>query len=101
MPRTGRSSKYQPLADSLAALPADVARITLRLQQIEMLLGAPLPPSARSRAFWTNARSAWSGTVQARAWRRVGWRVAVFDYRAATVTFTRAGSAGEPAAGSA
>jgi hypothetical protein len=85
-------AKYQPLAACLAALPADVTRITLSLHQIEVLLGAPLPPSARSRAFWTNARSAWGGTVQARAWRQAGWRVVTFDYRAATVTFTRAAS---------
>jgi hypothetical protein len=91
-------AKYQPLGAYLAGLPADVTHITLTLTEIAAIVGASLPPSARSRTFWTNARSARGGIVQTRAWRQAGWRIGTFDYRAATVTFTRVDAAGEPAA---
>jgi hypothetical protein len=88
----GKPRKYQPLTAYLAGQPPEAARITLTLPEVAAIVGAPLPPSARSRAFWTNAQQTWGGTVQARAWRRAGWRVVTFDYRAETVTFVRVDS---------
>jgi len=45
--RTPPGRKYQPLADYLAAHPAD--EVTLTFAQIEAILGAPLPSSAYLR----------------------------------------------------
>jgi len=66
--------KYDPLRRHLAGLPPEVAEVTLTFAEIEAVLGAPLPASARLGSFWANAPSLWGGTSQARAWRAAGWR---------------------------
>ena len=78
--------KYQPLTEYLAALAAD--EVTLTLTEIEAIIGAPLPASARAPNFWSNAPS---GIVRVRPWVRAGWRMARTDLRSATpaVTFGR------------
>ena len=83
--------KYQPLAAYLAALPPETATAALSFAEIEALLGAPLPRSARTPQFWTNVRQHWGGSAQARAWRRAGWRVAGvrWEPRPPVVTFER------------
>ena len=74
MPRTA-PLKYQPLADYLAALPAETEAVTLTFPEIEALLGAPLPRSAVRTTFWTNARQPRAALSQVRAVQGVGWRV--------------------------
>jgi len=82
---TGRTPKYQPIGDYLAAQPGDA--VTLAFTEIEAILGAPLPASAATRGFWGNRRSVWGMPA---GWR-VGRLVLRSDPRA--VTFVRAGAA--------
>ena len=60
--------KYQPLADWLAAQPGP--RVALTFAQIEQLLGAPLPPTARAGTGWWWATEPRRSHVQ--GWRGVG-----------------------------
>ena len=87
-------SRYQPLGDYLAALPAATISVTLALGTIEAILCAPLPTSAWTMGWWANI----AAYAQARAWLAAGWRVTGHDFRSAvpTITFTRADSTGQP-----
>ena len=89
-------SRYQPLADYLAALPADTAEVTLTVPEIEALLGEPLPASAGKASWWANTPTVGS----TRPWRQVGWRAVQVHLRQTpgVVTFVRAATAvsGEP-----
>src|SRR5215210_2639072 len=75
MPRPG-PRKYEPLRAYLAGQPADVGEVTLRLAEIEAIVGAPLPATARLGSFWANGRLGLRISPQARSWRAAGWRVA-------------------------
>ena len=88
------ASRYRPLADHLAALPPDVAAVTLPLSAIEALIGGPLPASARTSNWWTNSPTQHA----ARLWLAVGWRVTGREMRRlpATVTFARIDAASTP-----
>jgi hypothetical protein len=88
-------SRYQPLADYLVGQPARTVQVTLTLAEIEALLGVPLPPSAWRADWWSN-----TPTLRYNPWLSVGWRVTGRSFRLAvpTVTFTRVGATGEPAA---
>ena len=70
-------SRYDALGDYLRT--ADKAGVTLSFSEIERLIGARLPASARSnRSWWGNT----TRSPQAAAWMRVGWmltRVALPD----------------------
>ena len=87
---------YAPLADHLAGRgAAGERRVTLTVAAIEVLLGRPLPASARARwgyrSWWggqKNLPHAWYG------WQRVGWTVEAIDRAAETVTFARPEGAG-------
>lgn len=61
--------------------------MTLTLEEIERIIGAPLPATATSSQFWGNYERAWPAPV----WRQVGWRVAPCAPRSAVreVTFLR------------
>jgi hypothetical protein len=83
MPERG-PRKYDPLTAYLAGLAAD--EVTLTFAELEVLLGAALPPSARTGHFWVTATRA---SPQARAWRRAGWRMAVANVGLGMVTFAR------------
>jgi hypothetical protein len=89
VPRWPGPRKYDPLADYLAQVPDD--QVTLTLAEIETILGAALPGTARSSAFWSN----YEENPPARAWRRVGWRTARQRPRqwVEAVTFVRVGAA--------
>jgi hypothetical protein len=69
------ASRYQPLADYLAAQPGTA--VVLTLTEVEALLGAPLPAAAQEPAWWADAPEA----EQARAWLGVGWRVRMMEWR--------------------
>ena len=86
-------TKYEPLRRHLAGLPAAVREVTLTFAELEAILGTPLPATAWGRKFWVNTSAAMGATMQARAWRVAGWRVAGHALRATppTVTFVRAG----------
>ena len=83
---------YQPLADYLTH--QSTATVTLTLAEIEMLLGLPLPPSARTRAWWV------ARTVQPphrRLLAPLGWTVGAVHRRhgVEAVTFVKADAGGE------
>ena len=93
MPRQGRPSKYQPLADYLAGLPAEVTTVTLTFPQIEAVLGAPLPRSALHAPFWANAWRPRAVLSQTRAVQGAGWRLGGMRWMPGggrAVTFVRA-----------
>ena len=73
---TPRVSKYQPLADYLAAQSAD--EVTLSFAQIEALIGTALPPSAHARAWWKSSPVVYT---HVRVWRQAGWEVTAFTSR--------------------
>jgi len=78
---TGTGTRYLPLAEHLGK--ARGKRVKLSLAQIDKLLGAPLPDSARKfRTFWAN-----SDTPQGRAWSGAGYRLSDADLEAGTVVF--------------
>jgi hypothetical protein len=78
--------KYDPLRDHLMSLRGDYWRTTFR--EIETILGASLPPSARThRPWWANDEG--PNRVQAHAWLRAGWQTADVDMARERVTFER------------
>ena len=79
------SGRYKPLTTYLTASPHPLVR--LRFSELERILGASLPASARAhRPWWAN-----SSHSQAMSWLAVGWRVDAVDLRGETVTFRRTG----------
>jgi hypothetical protein len=88
--------RYGALGSHLAAQRGlGLAHCTLSFGAIEMVLGRPLPRTARQprgycqwwRGYGAGFPHAWYG------WQRAGWTVAAVDLAAETVTFTRTGGA--------
>ena len=74
-------SKYQRLADHLSGHTAREWRGSFN--DVEQVLGAPLPKTARSGvAWWANDET----KAQAKAWLAAGWQVMDVDPKAGTVT---------------
>jgi endonuclease III len=87
---SGRSGKYAPLSEYLAARHAVDARITMAFGEIEALLGGSLPASAtRYRTWWNNHGGA-AMSPQGQAWLEAGYRVESVDPEGKRVTFVRA-----------
>ncbi len=86
------ASKYAALHEYLRRRAEPAVRLTLN--EIEAILGAALPRSARkSRAFWSNRR----GGLQSSAWLAAGFTVTQVDLRRSAVVFGR--RAATPGAG--
>lgn len=84
--------KYDRLGAFLAAHAG--AEVPLSFQQIESLIGAPLPPAAsRHRAWWSNNAT---NSVITRAWRNAGFRAFQVDMTAGSLVFRRDGDPAEP-----
>jgi Bacterial antitoxin of type II TA system, VapB len=79
-------SRYQPLADFLAAKKSDEWHATF--SDIEARLGFPLPKSAYTYPAWW-ANQVGSGHSQTRGWRSVGWRTTALDLERRRVRFER------------
>ena len=81
-------SRYQPLADYLAALPPETGSVTLSFPAIEVILGKELPAGASTVAWWSTARAAHTP----RPWLVAGWRTVGLRLRQTprVVTFVRA-----------
>jgi hypothetical protein len=79
-------SRYQPLADFLAAKKTDEWNATF--SDIEARLGFPLPKSAYTYPAWW-ANQVGSGHSQTRGWRSVGWRTTALDLERRRVRFER------------
>jgi hypothetical protein len=80
--RRDGDTKYGPLLRHLAALPADQGTVTLTFAALEALIGAALPPSARTTGFWSG------GSSVLLQFRRAGWRPS-FARQRVVVTFRR------------
>ncbi len=86
--------KYDPLRAFLENSGAETMR--LRFADIERILGAPLPPSARVHAaWWANERNP-KTHVQKIAWTAAGYRVDAVDRDAGWVRFRRAPAGSRP-----
>ncbi len=79
-------SKYDPLRHHLVNLRRDEWRATF--DQIEDILGFRLPYSARSYSAWWNNEEEGSH-VQAKEWRKSGWRTAEINLTGETVVCRR------------
>ena len=79
-------SKYDPLQDYLLGLKGNQWRASF--DQIEEMLGFPLPRSALEyQAWWANERS--EKRDHKRAWLAAGWRTANLNLTGRTVEFVR------------
>jgi hypothetical protein len=85
-------SKYEPLELHLRAVSPATKDVTLSFAEIERILGAPLPASARShRAWWGNQKDS-KTRPQAHAWLSAGFVVDTVSQAGsnASVRFKRA-----------
>lgn len=79
-------SRYQPLAEFLAARKTDSWEASFA--DVEACLGFPLPESARRYpAWWANQKG--GGHSQASGWQGVGWRTAGLDLERRRIRFER------------
>lgn len=81
------NSKYYPLFSHLQQ--SGQTELVLTLAEIESLLGAKLPTTARVQQAWWSNRS--QGAVQAAAWMEAGFHVLAVDFAAEQVTFRKPG----------
>jgi hypothetical protein len=78
-------SKYDPLLRHLEGLPRD--RVAMRFEEIEAILGFPLPQSSRRhRAWWSNNLS---NSAITRAWIDAGYRTEQVDLEGRRLVFRR------------
>jgi hypothetical protein len=76
-------TKYHPLFEHL--LFSGQGQLSMTFGEIEALLGAPLPPSARQREeWWSNSAS---GHSQARAWMNANYKTSNVDLAGEKVDF--------------
>lgn len=87
-------AKYEPLHDFLKKQNREVVRLTF--SDIEKLIGAPLPPSARKhRPWWSNNPK---NSVITNAWLKAGFRTEQVNIHEEKLTFRRAGRQPDPEA---
>jgi hypothetical protein len=76
-------SKYDPLYQHL--LFSGLSKLTMTFSEIEKVLGAPLPPSARKHdEWWANNPS---GHTQAKAWYMASYKTDAVDVSTGSITF--------------
>lgn len=79
-------SKYENLTVYLVEAGAQKSPLRLTFDQIERIIGSPLPESAhRYQAWWANQSG--KGHSQAYSWACAGWRTSELDLEGRTVTF--------------
>jgi len=84
-------AKYAPLSSHLKAESA--SSLTLSFADIEKIIGAGLPDSARARReWWWNDADPRSTHVQCRAWVHSGYLVKDVDLAQGWVTFKKVDS---------
>jgi hypothetical protein len=76
--------KYEPLGQFLRKQKAD--RIPMTFTEIERVIGAKLPPSKKSRAFWSNNPD---NNVMTREWTSAGFATDGVDLKANRLVFLR------------
>ncbi|MBX3025148.1 hypothetical protein KF840_09580 [bacterium] len=77
-------SKYGPLEDYLKGRTEK--EVPMTFEAIERIIGAPLPPSAGQRAWWSNNEQS---SVITRAWKRAGYESANVDMSGRKLVFRR------------
>lgn len=85
-------SKYEPLELHLRAISPDTRELTLSFSEIERILGASLPASAKfHRPWWSNQKDS-KARPQAHAWLSAGFVVDMVNQGSsnASVRFKRA-----------
>lgn len=89
MPKQPEFRKYLPLEEWFRNQPTTPEQIMLTFDQVEAILGTPLPASATNLAtWWTNVHPKLQS--HRTAWLNHGWQVAEFDQQARWVRFVRA-----------
>jgi hypothetical protein len=81
-------NKYLPLEAWFRKQPASAKKLKLTFEQVEKILGNPLPASAaKSKNWWAN----FMPKIQSHrtAWLNNGWMVTEFDQEARWVKFAR------------
>ena len=81
-------TKYLPLDEWFRKQPKSTREIKLTFDQVEKILGNPLPKSAtKLMTWWTNVHP----KIQSHrtAWLNHGWMVKEFDLKARRVKFVR------------
>ena len=81
--------KYLPLDEWFRGQPAATKQLELTFDQVEEILGSPLPKSAtKLNTWWTNVQP----KIQSHrtVWLNHGWVVSEFDLDARRVKFVRA-----------
>jgi hypothetical protein len=87
-------TKYAPLCEFLKKQNRHLIQLTF--SEIEKLIGAPLPPSARKhRPWWSNNPK---NSVITDAWLAAGYRSEQVDMETGKLVFRRADAASEPRA---
>jgi hypothetical protein len=76
--------KYDPLKAFLISSGAE--EVVLGFEEIEALLGAPLPPSKRHPAWWSNNPS---NNTMTRVWLAAGYRTERLDIEGRRIVFRR------------
>jgi hypothetical protein len=82
-------TKYMPLDDFFRKQPASKKSLKLTYEQVEKILGAPLPASAsKSKNWWANFQP----KIQSHrtTWLNHGWMVKDFNQEEKWVKFVRA-----------
>ncbi|WEK50077.1 MAG: hypothetical protein P0Y66_20815 [Candidatus Kaistia colombiensis] len=77
-------SKYDPLAHFLERSAA--SEIWMTFEEIEGILGFPLPPSQTHRAWWSNNAS---NNVMTKAWLAAGYETEQVDIEGRKLVFRR------------
>ena len=89
------TSKYHPLTQHLRAQAGERVRMTFG--EIERVIGGKLPPSAASRAWWSNNPS---NNVMTKAWLEAGFESEQVDLSGRKLVFRRVAPAPRSEAGS-
>lgn len=82
-----RGSRYAALADYLQSLPGSKDAVELTFNEIEQIIQADLPASARNhRAWWSYDDTSHSHSQQ---WLEAGWKTGYTNIAAGRITFVR------------
>ena len=74
---------------AIADVPAETDEIQLPFEQVEGILGRPLPMGAWHYRTWWAFPGGVRVPAQVQAWRAAGWRVYLVDQHAGWVWFKR------------
>jgi hypothetical protein len=90
-----KTHKYAPLREFLRRQSGAVVRMSFN--EIERVIGAKLPPTARHRAWWSNNEQ---NSVMTKAWKDAGFESEDVDIKGRRVAFRRVRADGDDAGAS-